>query len=77
MRHVKFEVPTEAFGDFTEKLTELELENTILGKTEDDEIVVQVNYEKEDAKVVDELEEHLENLKEELLGDEDEDEDDK
>lgn len=76
MRHVTFEVPSEIFGDFTEKLTELDLNNTILERNEDDEIVVQVNYEKDQAKQVDELESHLEELLETLEGtDEDEDED--
>ena len=44
MRKVNFEVPSEVIGDFTEKLTELELENSIVGKTEDDEIEIEVTY---------------------------------
>ena len=77
MRKVEFEVPSEVFGDFSEKLAETGLDNRVLGRNEDDEIEVVVYYDKSDAGVIDELEEHLEELKENLSGDEDEDEDDK
>ena len=75
MRKVEFEVPSEVFGDFSEKLAETGLDNRVLGRNEDDEIEVEVYYDKSDAGVIDELEEHLEDLKENLSGDEDEDED--
>jgi len=74
MRHATFEVPSEVIGDFTERLTEMDLVNTITGKTEDGEIIVQVSYEKEDAEQIDELEEHLENLIDELEESEEEEE---
>jgi predicted CopG family antitoxin len=74
MRKVSFEVPSEVIGDFTEKLTELELANSIIGKTEDDEIEVEVYYEKSESKQVDDLEEYLEELIDNL-GEDDEDED--
>ncbi len=82
MRKVEFEVPTEVFGDFTEKLEKTGLDNRVLGKNEDDEIEIEVYYEKDDVKTIDELEEFLEGLKEELTGteqekeEEEEDEDD-
>ena len=76
MRKVSFEVPQEVIGDFTEKLTELELENSIVGKTENDEIEVEVYYEKTESKQVDELEEFLEKLIENLDDEEEDDEDD-
>lgn len=69
MRKVEFEVPSEIFGDFTEKLAETGLDNRVFGRNEDDEIVIEVYYDKSDAKVIDELEEHLEELKENLSGD--------
>lgn len=75
MRKVSFEVPSEVIGSFTEKLTELELENSIVGKTQDDEIEVEVYYEKSESKQVDELEEYLEKLIEGIDEDEDEEED--
>lgn len=76
MRKVSFEVPSEVIGDFTEKLTELELENSIVGKTQDDEIEVEVYYEKSESKQVDELEEYLEKLIDGIEEDEDDEEED-
>lgn len=72
MRTATFEVPPDIFGDFTEKLTELELSNTITGRTEDGEIMVKVQYEKDESDQVDELEEHLADL----IGETDEDDED-
>ena len=62
MRKVEFEVPSIVFGDFTEKLAETGLDNRVLGRNEDDEIEIEVHYDKADAGVVDELEEYLEEL---------------
>lgn len=76
MRKVEFEVPSEIFGDFSEKLAETGLDNRVLGRNEDDEIEVEVYYDKSDAGVIDELEEHLEELKENLSGEEEEEEED-
>ncbi len=75
MRKMSFEVPQEVIGDFTEKLIELELENSIVGKTEDEEIEIEVSYEKSESKLVDELEEFLEELKEDLEDEQDDDPD--
>lgn len=76
MRKIEFEVPSEVFGDFTEKLAETGLDNRVLGRNEDDEIEIEVNYEKSDAGLIDELEEHLHDLKTELESEEEEEEDD-
>lgn len=75
MRNANFEVPQEVIGDFTAKLTELGLENSIVGKTEDGDIEVEVYYEKEESKQVDELEDYLEELKEGMEGEEEEEDD--
>ena len=74
MRKAEFEVPAEVFGDFAEKLTELDLDNRVLGRNEDDEIEIEVSYSKEEAGLVDKLEDFLEELIENL---EEEDEEDK
>lgn len=74
MRKIEFEVPSEVFGDFTEKLAETGLDNRVLGRNEDDEIEIEVNYEKSDAGLIDELEEHLHDLKTELESEEEEEE---
>ncbi|MGZ4055196.1 MAG: hypothetical protein ACXVPU_07320 [Bacteroidia bacterium] len=65
-RKITLEVPSELIGEFTEKLTELELENSITGKNEDDEILVEIHYEKDETSAIDELEEFLEEQKTEL-----------
>lgn len=75
MRKTEFEVPTEVFGDFTEKLSATGLDNRVLGKNEDGEIEIVVYYEKADNDLIDQLEDYLEELKEELEESEDEDED--
>lgn len=62
MRHVTLEVPSEVIGEFTEKMIELELENSIVGKNDDEEIEIEVHYEKNESKQVDELESFLETL---------------
>lgn len=76
MRKIEFEVPSEVFGGFTEKLAETGLDNRVLGRNEDDEIEIEVNYEKSDAGLIDELEEHLRDLITELDGEEEEEEED-
>ena len=76
MRRITLDVPSEVLGEFTEKMLELELENSIVGRTEEDEIEIEVLYEKEEAKKVDELEEHLEKLIDGLEDEEEDEEDD-
>jgi len=74
MRKIEFEVPAEVLGDFTEKLTETGLDNRILGRNGDDEFVIEVYYEKEDVGLIDDLEEHLDELKADLYNDGEEEE---
>lgn len=71
MRKAEFEVPAEVFGDFAEKLTELELDNRVLGRNEDNEIEIEVSYSKTEAGLIDKLEDFLEELIENLEGEED------
>lgn len=61
-----FEVPTEVIGQFIEKLTELDLENSIVGKTGNEDIEINVRYEKNQYQQVDELETLLATLIEEM-----------
>jgi len=72
MRKIELEVPLETFGEFTDKLTETGLDNRVLGRNEDDEIEIEVHYEKSEIRLIDNLEEHLEELIENI---EEEDED--
>jgi hypothetical protein len=71
IRKITMEVPPILIGDFTEKLIELELENSITGKNDDGEILVEISYLKEETPEIEELEEFLEEQKSELLEDED------
>lgn len=73
MRKAIFEVPSEVMGEFTEKLTDLELENSIVGKNDEDEIEIEVLYEKNESKQVDELETFLEELKDSVEEENDDD----
>jgi len=77
MRTLKIELPPELMKEFTKKLTELELENSIVGRNDDDEIIIEVYYEKSESEEVDELEEFVEELKQEyydqLEGEDEED----
>jgi hypothetical protein len=77
MRNVLFEVPYEVIGDFCPKLLESGLDNSIVDCT-DDEISIEVEYEKSDEKAVDKLEAFLDDLiadleEEDNEGQEDED----
>jgi hypothetical protein len=74
MRKAQFEVPIEVIGDFVGKMTELELSNSIVDLTEDNEIEIEVLYEKSESKDVDELEEYLDQLITELEEQENEEE---
>lgn len=75
MRKIELEVPAEVFGDFAEKLAESDLDNRVLGRNEDDEIEIEVYYDKSEAILIDKLEEYVEKLKEQLEEEEDEDQD--
>jgi hypothetical protein len=52
-----------------------DLEGRITGTNDDNEILVEVNYEKDETKVVDDIEAALTKRKEELEEEEDDDED--
>ena len=74
MRKAEFEVPSEVMAQFAQELTDRGLDNTINGTNEDGEVLVEVFYEKEEAKVVDQLEEILDKLREQIEEDEESDE---
>jgi hypothetical protein len=72
MRTATFEVPTEVIGEFAQKLVESTLNNSVTATTEDNDIVIEVYYEKHETKEVDGLEEHLADLIETMEEDEEE-----
>ena len=53
----EFTVPTDSIVEFSDILAENELTNEILGTTEDNEIIVQVEFNKSDFDAVEQLEE--------------------
>ena len=73
MRKAILRVPPEVIAEFTEELLETGFDNEIVGVTRHDEIEIEVMYEKDQADLVEELEEHLQGLIEELDSQEDED----
>ena len=72
MRKVEFNVPTEVITEFAEELTNRDVSNSIIGTTEDDEIIIEVEYEKSESDAVDELEAILEKLCAEIENEEEE-----
>ncbi len=52
MRTKAFDVPVDTILEFSELLEEHELEGTITGVNEDSEIMVSVNYERENREVI-------------------------
>jgi len=72
MRKVEFNVPTEVITEFAEELTNRDVSNSIIGTTEDDEIIIEVEYEKSESEAVDELEAILEKLSAQIEDDEEE-----
>ena len=72
MRKAEFYVPSEVMAEFAQEMANRQLTNTVSGTTEDGEIVVEVEYDKDETKKVDELESILENLTEQLEEEEEE-----
>jgi hypothetical protein len=73
MRKVEFHVNPEVILEFTEELTDRELTNSLIGITDDGEIIIEVQYEKAEQEEIDELENVLEELNEGLEVEEEED----
>lgn len=74
MRKAEFAVPSEVMAEFANEMAERDLDNKVVGISEDDEILVEVIYEKEETKSVDELEAILDNLREQIEEEDEEDE---
>ena len=71
MRKAEFEVPQEAMTEFADELVSRNLSNTVTGTTEDGEIIIEVEYDKDESDEVDELESILEKILEEQEDDND------
>jgi len=73
MRKAEFAVPGDAILEFAEEMTSKGLSNEITGVTEDEELIVEVSYSKDESKAIDALEEYLDNLIEQSEEEEGED----
>lgn len=72
MRKAEFNVPSEVMTEFAEELATRNLDNTIVGTTDEGEIIIEVNYERDETQEIDELESIFEKLLEEIEEEEDE-----
>lgn len=75
MRYADFEVPSEVMVDFVREMEEQEMQAEIVGLNDDDEIILKVGYERDEAEKMDALEDRLEELRD-TLEEEDEEEED-
>lgn len=66
MRKAQFDVPSSVMAEFADEMASRGLTNTVNGTNEDGEIIVEVEYDRDESKEVDQLEEILEKLREEL-----------
>ena len=76
MRKAEFAVPSEVMAEFANEMAKRDLDNKVVGTNEDDEILVEILYEKEESKSVDELEAILDNLREQVEEESEEEEED-
>ncbi len=74
MRKVEFNVHPLIIVEFVEELTGRDLNNSVTGVTEDDEIIIEVEYSKTESDEVEELESILEKLSEQIEQEESEEE---
>lgn len=73
MKQRTFNVPVDSTVEFAELLDEYGLEGIIIGKNDDDELLVKVEYEpEEDSLAILEIIEHIENLDGEYSEEDDE-----
>ena len=61
MRTAKFDVPVEVLTEFIDAVCDKELNSTIVSRTEQ-EYNIEIDYGKEEERIIDELEEELETL---------------
>jgi hypothetical protein len=64
-RKAEFSVPTDLLTEFVEEMTTRSLKATITGTNEEEDVLLELEYEKDETSEVDELEKFLERLKEE------------
>jgi hypothetical protein len=73
MRSAEFNVHPEIIVEFVDELASRDLNNSIVGTTDEGEVIIKIEYEKNETEEIDDLEKILENLSDQLEEDEDED----
>ena len=63
MRKIEFEVPQRIMADFAGEISEKNLTNTITGTTGDQKVIIEIEFDKEESEMVDELEEIFDKMK--------------
>lgn len=76
MRYADFEVPSEVITDFVQEMQDREIQAVIVRLNEDDELILKIGYERDEADKIDELEEKLEELAATVYENEEEEEED-
>ena len=76
MRKAEFYVPSEVMAEFADELASKNLSNSITGTTEENEVIVEIEYDRDETDEVDELETALEKLREEIEEESEEEEED-
>lgn len=64
MRKIELEVPQRIMVDFAKEISDRNLTNTITGATDDKKVIIEIEFEKEESELVDELEEIFDELNE-------------
>lgn len=71
MRNAEFNVAPEIIVEFVVELTNRNLDNSLIGITNEGDIIINVKYEKDESQDVDDLEEILEDLSARIEDEED------
>lgn len=71
MRSAEFNVHPEIIIEFVDELASRNVNNSIIGTTDEGEVIIKVDYEKNESAEIDKLEEILDNLSAQLEDDED------
>ncbi len=64
-RKIIFTVPTDVLAEFAGEIVDRGLQAVIAGANEDGDILLEIEFEKEETSEVDKLEDYLEKIKEE------------
>lgn len=75
MRFASFEVPSAVLTDFVREMEKVHMQAVIVGLNDNDEVILKIAYEREEAEEVNELEDQLDELIANLPDDDNEPED--